>query len=116
MSDTFLGKPEEELDQIVPYSRQTPARWSEEWADPTWRALWLNGLSDDELDAMSPRQKGNYLPAYLWDCGHETYGNDAAMFSIAHEVLANAQIQAERLQKRQLIELGKSIYEWSLRS
>lgn len=116
MNSAFLRGLEEELDQIVPYSRQNPARWSEEWTDPTWRALWLNDLSDDELDNMSPMQKGNVLPAYLWDCGHETYGTDAVMFSIAHEVLSNARIPVERLQKHQLIALGKSISDWSLKS
>ena len=51
---------------------------SERWRDPEWRATWLLGLTDDQLNAMSPYQKGHLLPAYVW-LGHhaELFGADA---------------------------------------
>jgi len=42
---------------------------SEQWNDPDWRAEWLDGLTDDELNEMTPREKGQRLKAYAFGRG-----------------------------------------------
>jgi hypothetical protein len=62
---------------------QSPHPESEQWNDPDWRAEWLDGLTDDELNEMSPRQKGTRLKAYVYANGHDHYGVWAEQFSLA---------------------------------
>lgn len=72
--------------------RQYPHPYSDEWQDPEWRAYWLNGLTDEELDRMSPREKGQRVRAYTWSNGYETYGCRALHYNLACDLFNRANI------------------------
>jgi len=63
--------------------RQYPHPESEQWNDPDWRAEWLDGLTDDELNQMTPREKGQRLKAYAFGSGYSTYGINAHHYTVA---------------------------------
>ena len=64
-------------------SHQYPHPESEQWNDPDWRAEWLDGLTDEELNQMTPREKGQRLKAYAFGSGYSTYGVTAHHYTVA---------------------------------
>lgn len=65
---------EDDPHYLPPDPRQTPHPLDPEWSDPDWRERWLNGLTDEQLASMSAADKGQTLPAYIWNNGYEIYG------------------------------------------
>lgn len=95
--------------------RQSPHPDSDEWHDPEWRAFWLNGLTDKQLAAMSPRQKGMILPAYVGGNGYETYGEPALDIVIGSRLVEQAGIDLPAHQERHAKQmLGNVVREWLL--
>jgi len=103
-------------EEITLDPRQSPTPWSEEWNDPVWRKQWLNGLTDEQLAEMSPLEKGKYLRDYVWDSGYEVYGQDAMRYLHGINILLTARIPIDRLQRFEIVALGKAIFDWRLKS
>lgn len=90
--------------------RQHPHPESEEWNDSEWRAEWLAGLTDEELDGMSPLLKGLRLKAYVWANGYSLYGEQADLYTVAlrffNEVVRGS---GERFTRDELIKFGAAL-------
>lgn len=94
-----------------PEERQFPSKREPVWSDPEWRKTWLLGMTDQELENMSPREKGAILPAYTWDSGYETYGERALYYIVGSQLATAAHIQSS-LTKAEKIRLGQAILDW----
>lgn len=81
-----------EIEALPDDPHQYPHPESDEWNDPEWRAYWLDGLTDDELNTMSPREKGARVRAYAWNSGYETYGCRALHYTLACDLFARANV------------------------
>lgn len=93
--------------------RQSPYPWDDEWNDPEWRAFWLNGHTDEELEKMSPRQKGLTLPAYVSRHGYDIYGERALNIIIGARLLDEADISLPSHQDMHFKEvIGNVVRKW----
>lgn len=99
-------------DGILTYSDPTvdqyPRRYTTQWNDPEWRLNWLGGISDEELDTMSHRERGARLPAYWMVNGIAHYGERAEHYILGSEILAEAGIRRQMTQ-HEIIALGSVV-------
>lgn len=95
-------------DQLPVDHHQHPHPESEQWTDPDWRSRWLCGLTDEELATMTPIQKGQRLPAYVWSSGYETYGPRALAYIEASSLFADVDV-AYSFTTHELIKIGNAL-------
>lgn len=80
------------------------------WDDEEWRKVWLNGLTDEELDSMSPFSKGQCLPAYYFEPGgSEWYGPSASHLLVGIRFLEQAGLDLSKLTLREKWRVGKHL-------
>lgn len=89
LADTYEGV---EIEALPDDPHQYPHPESDEWNDPVWRAYWLDGLTDEELKAMSPRQIGQRVRAYAFSGGYHTYGCRAEHYNLACDLFSEANV------------------------
>lgn len=87
---------------------QYPRRYSNQWSDPAWRLQWLGGISDEELDIMSHRERGARLPAYWMQNGIAHYGERAKHHILGSEILAEAGVRRQ-MSQHEIIAIGSVV-------
>lgn len=97
-------------DDLAPDTRQYPSRFAPEWNDIHWRAKWLGGRTDEELDQMSSMIKGRDLRTYAFNDGYHYYGPPAVYYIKGRETLRKAEIPQDALTVAQVLRLGKVVF------